>query len=174
MQRFIGFVDQPTYSFAVVLFTILVFSGLGSLASGRLTRVFPHIILVLAALAVVYPLGLSPFFEAALGLELPFRLLISVGVLAPLSFLMGIPFPQGVRMVGDAAPGLVAWAWGINGCLSVISSVLAMILALSFGFSWVLVGAGGAYLVGLIAVATGWGRRSSVPPSRARNSPRPG
>jgi len=175
MQRFILFVDQPTYSFAVVLFTILVCSGLGSLASDRLRRVLPQAILVLALLAALYPLVLSSFFGAALGLALPFRLLVSVGILAPLSFLMGIPFPLGVRIVGDTGPELIPWAWGINGCASVVASVLAMVLALSFGFSWVLVGAAAAYLAGvsaMFAVARRW--RASVPPGEARNAPHPG
>lgn len=175
MQRFILFVDQPTYSFAVVLFTILVCSGLGSLASDRLARVLPQAILVLALLTALYPLILSSFFGAALGLALPFRLLVSVGILAPLSFLMGIPFPLGVKIVGDASPELIPWAWGINGCASVVASVLAMVLALSFGFSWVLVGAAAAYLAGVAAMfAVARGQRASVPPGEARNAPRPG
>ena len=175
MQRFILFVDQPTYSFAIVLFTILVCSGLGSLALDRLRRVLPQAIIVLALLAALYPLVLSPFFEAALGLALPLRLLVSVGILAPLSFLMGIPFPLGVRIVGETAPDLVPWAWGINGCASVVASVLAMVLALSFGFSWVLVGAGAAYLAGVVAMfAVVWGWRASAPPAGARKTPHPG
>jgi len=158
MQRFIGFLDQPTYSFAIVLFTILVCSGLGSLVSGRLAGALPQAILALAIVAALYPLLISALVEALLGLALPFRLLLAIAVLAPLSFLMGIPFPSGVRIVGNRAPELVAWAWGINGCASVISSVLAMMIALSWGFSWVLVGAGSAYGLGLAAIYT-WARQ---------------
>ena len=159
MQKFILFLDEPTYAFAVVLFTILVFSGVGSLFSERLIKVLPQLILGLGLLVVCYPLILPSFFEALLGQSLIFRLLAAVVLLAPLSFLMGIPFPSGIRLVGISAPGLVPWAWGINGCFSVISSVLSLIIALLVGFSWVLVVAGGVYLVGA-AVIWRWMRET--------------
>ena len=157
MQKFILFLDEPTYAFAIVLFTILVFSGLGSLFSARLIKVLPQVILGLGLLVLVYPLFLPYFFEALLGQPLPVRLLVAVGVLAPLSFLMGIPFPSGIRLVAASAPELVPWAWGINGCFSVISSILSLMIALLVGFSWVLVVAGGIYLVGA-GVAWYWMR----------------
>ncbi len=62
---------------------------------------------------------------------------------------MGLPFPKGIAVTSRLAPGLIPWAWGINGCASVLSSILASMGALTFGFSWVLACAGGAYLVGL-------------------------
>jgi len=73
-------------------------------------------------------------------------------VLAPLGFLMGVPFPKGVAIVGTRAPDLVPWAWGINGCTSVLASIISVMLAISFGFSWVLVAASLAYAGGLAAV----------------------
>jgi len=148
MQKFILFLDQPTYAFAIVLFTIFVFSGLGSLLSAKLAKVLPQLIFTLALLAFLYPLLLPYFFEALLGQSLFLRLFIALGALAPLSFLMGVPFPSGIRMMGKLSPALVPWAWGINGCASVISSILALMIALSVGFSWALVAASGAYLVG--------------------------
>jgi len=148
MQKFILFLDQPTYAFAIVLFAIFVFSGLGSLLSTRLAKVLPQVIFSLGLLAFLYPLLLPHFFEALLGQSLLLRLLIALGALAPLSFLMGIPFPSGIRIMGILSPDLVPWAWGINGCVSVVSSILSLMIALSVGFSWVLVAAGSAYIVG--------------------------
>jgi hypothetical protein len=159
MQRFILFLDQPTYAFAIVLFTIFVFSGLGSLLSTRLARVLPQVIFGLGVLAFLYPLFLPYFFEALLGQPLILRLLVSLGALAPLSFLMGIAFPSGIRIIGTLSPDLVPWAWGINGCVSVVSSVLSLVIALSVGFSWVLVAAGIAYLVAA-GVAYHWVRKT--------------
>jgi hypothetical protein len=86
-----------------------------------------------------------------LGAPLGVRLLASVLSLAPLGFLMGIPFPGGLAWLRVRAPGAIPWAWAVNGCTSVLASVLAAMIALSAGFSWVLVGAalayGGAWLV---------------------------
>jgi hypothetical protein len=72
-------------------------------------------------------------------------LLVTGFSLAPLGFLMGIPFPSGLAWLRERAPGLIPWAWAINGCMSVLAAVLATIIALSVGFSWVLVVAALAY-----------------------------
>ena len=66
-------------------------------------------------------------------------MLVSLLVLAPLAFLMGMPFPMGLEKVATAAPGLVPWAWGVNGCASLISAVLATVLAVHFGFTAVVI-----------------------------------
>jgi hypothetical protein len=71
--------------------------------------------------------------------------------LAPLAIFMGMPFPRTLSLVRAVNPGLVPWAWAINGCASVLSAILAAMLAVSIGFSAVLAAAGAAYLVGLLA-----------------------
>jgi hypothetical protein len=143
MQGFILFLGQPIYAFTTVLASILLFSGLGSLASPRLPtrRVLP--LLVVAIL--LYPLGVTLLFEALLGAPLALRLLATGLCLAPLGFLMGIPFPGGLDWLRQRAPGLIPWAWAVNGCTSVLASILAAMIALSAGFSWVLVAAALAY-----------------------------
>jgi len=148
MQKFILFLDQPTYAFSVVLFTIFVFSGLGSLLSTKLAKVLPQVIFGLCLLAFLYPLLLPYFFEVLLGQSLLIRLLVALGALIPLSFLMGVPFPSGIRILATLSPDSVPWAWGINGCASVVSSILSLMIALAVGFSWVLVAASITYLAG--------------------------
>ena len=69
------------------------------------------------------------------------RILVSVSVIAPLAFCMGMPFPLGLGRLADHAPGLIPWAWAINGCASVISAVLATLLAIHLGFTTVIVAA---------------------------------
>lgn len=159
MQKFILFLDQPTYAFALVLFTIFIFSGLGSLLSARLAKVLPQVIFGLCLLAFLYPLLLPYFFEALLGQPLLIRLLVALGALVPLSFLMGIPFPSGIRILATLSPDSIPWAWGINGCASVVSSILSLMIALAVGFSWVLVAAGLTYLMGA-AIVYHWVRES--------------
>jgi hypothetical protein len=143
MQRFILFLDQPIYAFTAVVAAMLFFSGLGSLAAPRLSvqRTLP--LLVVAIL--VYPLGLSFLFQSLLGAPLAVRLLVTGLSLAPLGFLMGVPFPGGLAWLRERAPGLIPWAWAVNGCMSVLASVLAAMIALSAGFSWVLAAAALAY-----------------------------
>lgn len=149
IQRFILFLGQPVYAFTAVVASLLFFSGLGSLSVARLPvrRTLP----VLVVIPWFYPFGLPVLFQALLGSPLPIRLLVTGLSLAPLGFLMGLPFPGGLAWLQEEAPGLIPWAWAINGCASVLSSILAAIIALSAGFSWVLAAAGltyaGAWLV---------------------------
>lgn len=54
---------------------------------------------------------------------------------------MGMPFPLGLSRLGETEPGLVPWVWGVNGCASVLSAVLATLLAIHFGFNMVILSA---------------------------------
>ena len=170
MQHFILFLGHPIYAFAAVLFAILLFSGLGSMVSARLS--LPRTLVVLIGAIIVYPLVLPFVFRLLLGQSLGLRLLVSILSLAPLGFLMGVPFPKGIEIVGGQAPDLVPWAWGINGCTSVLASILSAMLAISFGFSRVLVGASVAYLaaLGVIYPLAGLGTSSIGEGVKIRNS----
>lgn len=173
MQRLILLLDQPTYAIAVVLASLLLWSGLGSLLSGRLVaRLGGRALLgALTAVLLAYWLGLGPAAEAILPLALAPRLVAVAGLLAPAGFLMGVPFASGIRALGGE-PGLVPWAWAANAFASVVCSVLAAMLALEAGYSAVLGGAVLAYAAATIA----WpgGRRVSAGASEGRTAPLPG
>ncbi len=143
MQRFILFLGRPLYAVTTVLVALLLFSGLGSLAASRrsVRRTLPLLVVVI----LLYPSGLGLLFQVLLGAPLPVRLLATILSLAPLGWLMGIPFPGGLAWLREQAPGLVPWAWAVNGCMSVLASILAAMIALSVGFSWVLVAAALTY-----------------------------
>ena len=143
MQQFILFLGQPVYAFTAVAAVILFFSGVGSLVAPRLPVRWTMPGLVIAILA--YPFLLPWLMEVTLGTPLALRLLITALSLAPLGVLMGIPFPSGLAWLRQRNPQLIPWAWAINGCTSVLASVLAALLALSAGFTWVLVAAALAY-----------------------------
>ena len=147
MQRFILLLAHPTYSFGIVLFAVLAFSGVGSLLSKRLGTCREWAILALAGTAVVYALGIGPLVEMILGLPLAARIAISGLIIAPLAFLMGIPFPSGIAALESRRRELIPWAWGANGYASVVGSVGAALVALSWGFTPVMLAAGIAYLV---------------------------
>ena len=148
LQRFILFLGHPAYAMAAVLFTLLLFSGLGSLLSHRVRL---EVVLILLPLLIAgYALGLPTLFKATLATSLTARLVITVIALAPPGLLMGMPFPKGMTLLEQNAPFLIAQAWGINGAVSVVASILAALLALSFGFSTVLV-------VGATCYVAAWG-----------------
>jgi hypothetical protein len=136
LQRFILFLGHPAYAMAAVLFALLLFSGLGSLLSRRVPL---RLVLLSLPLTVAgYALGLPFFFKAVLGVPAGGRLLIAVLTLAPLGLLMGMPFPKGLALLEQRGATFVAWAWGVNGAVSVVASILAALLSLSFGFLVVL------------------------------------
>lgn len=172
LQRFVLFLGYPTFALAVVLFALLTFSGIGSFLSNKLVppEADPRqglrlVIPALAALALLYIFLLPPVFRAGLGWSLPARIVFSVLLLAPLGLLMGMPFPLGIRLVNRANAPLVPWAWGVNGCASVLGSILTVMLAQSVGFAAVMLIAIAVYLAGLAAVLTlrGVGAESAVP-----------
>jgi hypothetical protein len=84
--------------------------------------------------ALPYLFVLPPLFELLMPLSDPAKILISLALIAPLAFWMGMPFPLALSRVGARTPDLLPWAWGINSCASVLSAILATLLAMSFGF----------------------------------------
>jgi hypothetical protein len=145
IQRFVLFLGHPTYALTVVVFLLLLSSGIGSVAarskisSGN--KIFP-LIGFISALIVADVLLLPWLLSAAIGLPFVIKLLLSGIVLAPLGFLMGMPFPTGLRLVKT-----VEWAWALNAAASVLGSVMAMIIAIHFGLTVTLLCAAAAYLL---------------------------
>jgi len=155
IQKFILLLSYPTYAIAVVLCAFLVFAGFGSLFSKRLRlrEIKPVIIAVVSIIFIssFYLLFLDDLFRLFISQADAVKIPIAIILIAPLAFFMGMPFPLGLQKVSDTAPNLIPWAWGINGCASVISAVLATCLAISFGFTMVVIIA--AVLYGIAAAA---------------------
>ncbi|HTE04703.1 MAG TPA: hypothetical protein VK824_00800 [Planctomycetota bacterium] len=154
MQRFVLFLGNPGYAVTVVLITFLLFSGLGATFAGRsadprrtLTRALLAVLVLIGLLAVALP----PVFHAALALPLPARIALTVALLAPAAFVMGMPFPSGLALLGRRGGQLVPWAFGVNGGASVIASVIGILVAMSAGFSMAFLLAALAYGSALLA-----------------------
>lgn len=136
IQKFILFLSHPLYSVAVVLSGFLVSAGIGSAMSARLSLRSPVVAAVsaIAAITLVYILLLPMVFDRCIGLADTARITISLALIAPLGFCMGMPFPLGLKQLANRAPDFIPWAWGINGFASVVSAALATLLAIQFGF----------------------------------------
>ena len=136
MQRLTLFLGHPLYAIALVLSSFLLFGGLGSGAAARIGDERARRVPLFVALAAIIGLFVArPLTAAALALPDLARVLISLALVAPLAFVMGMPFPLGLRRLAGADPAAIPWAWGINGTASVLSSMLATLVAVHFGFS---------------------------------------
>ena len=155
IQKFLLLLANPTYAVAVVLCAFLLFAGLGSLFSLRLRTIrrlqrHPTVVAIgmLSVLALIYLQLLPPIFHHFLASSDILKITVSIGLIAPLAFFMGMPFPLGINWLQRHQPHLIAWAWGINGYASVVSAILATCLAIAFGFNIVILLAVGIYLIG--------------------------
>jgi hypothetical protein len=143
LMRLSTFLGHPTYALTVVLFTVLIFSGIGSMVVDRISSVdrpksllFP--LLALLGVALVFGFMTPNLIESFAGETTPVRIGVAVGILAPLAFLMGMPFSLGMRMASTDESSPTAFLWGINGAMSVVASVFATVIALFFGIVWTL------------------------------------
>lgn len=140
MQRFILYLSHPIYSAAVVLSSFLVFAGLGSAYSKQLsskrgdTGAVRSAVFFILVLSFVYLLAFNTLFELLIALPDVIKMAVTIALIAPLAFAMGIPFPVGLATLAKESPSLIPWAWGINGCASVLSAIFATLIAIDFGF----------------------------------------
>jgi len=149
LERLIVFLGHPIYGLTVVLFVLLIASSCGSLVSERMSRWIWLLPVLLAAFIFASP-NVTRAFTAA---STPVRIGVSALMLFPCGFFMGMAFPLGVKKALYAHKGApTAWYWGINGAFSVISSVLAVVVALFWGVTVTLAVGLAAYVVGLAAL----------------------
>ncbi|HXH17475.1 MAG TPA: hypothetical protein VNJ07_00200 [Chitinophagales bacterium] len=155
IQRLTLYFGNPVYAAAASISAMLVFSGIGSYLSGRIAMhrsrmlmIFTVIILLLA----VYAFSLTSILQTTIALPLAVKVLLISGLLAPLAVCMGVPFPAGLSLLAKRSESQVPWAWGINGCLSVVSTALATIVAVEWGFVWVMLVAAAGYGMPLLTV----------------------
>ncbi len=150
IQRFILYFGHPVYAISAVISTMMIASGAGSLYSGKFkdpVKASGVASFAVAILLLIYAL----FFTNVLTLTIDFPLFIKVFIaffmLAIPSFFMGMPFPSGIRILNQNNEQHIPWAWGINGCLSVIATSLATLIAVEGGFRVVMFLATGLYLL---------------------------
>ncbi len=156
IAHFVLALSNAAVSASVLITGMLVFSGLGSFVSERFMnqarRVMPWVFVAIGLMVMGYGLWLDDVLNTIGTLPYGARLMLCFALIAPPAFLMGFPMPMAMAWLArlDKQPMLI-WAWGTNGCFSVIGAAAVPLVATSFGLSAVLVIAGLAYLVALPA-----------------------
>jgi hypothetical protein len=149
LQRFSIYLGHPTYTLSITLFSMILFAGIGSSISDRVAPLRPRVerMLPLAAAGGVLLLLVlvQPITRVTVGYPLAARSAVVVGLLAPLSMLLGFFFPSGLRLVGRLSPEATAWMWGVNGAFSVLGSIVAVAISIFVGIHANLLAAAALY-----------------------------
>lgn len=140
LQRMIVFLGHPTYSLSVVLFGLLLASGVGSMTTqsnadrpgGRHSWLRFALLLVTLTVCGIYAPDIVLAFQ---GSTTPARIATALALILPIGFFLGMPFPLGLAVASDRANALTPWFWGINGATSVCGSVVSLAVALMAGIS---------------------------------------
>jgi spermidine synthase len=145
-KRFSFYLGIPQLNLAVIISSILLGCGCGAAFSHRIgdPKKLASICTILGITVIIFSLGVGPFIRYTIDHPVGIRAILVVIYLFPVCFFLGMPFPLGLRLVKGT--GEIPWLWGINGVASVLGSVLAVILAMVWGFNWVFFTAGIGYL----------------------------
>lgn len=150
IQKFILFLGHVIYSTTTIIFSLLLFSSFGAYFSNNLkTKKTKNIIILLFFIIILYSIFLPIILNKLIILNLIIKIILSIIIIAPLAFIMGMPFPLGIRIINKK---LIPWSWAVNGVASVLSPILAILIALSFGYSFVLILSAFIYLVSVFAL----------------------
>lgn len=156
MQKLTLLLGQPLYSIVVTLFSILIFTGIGSFLSGPLlkrgvmvARMIPVGIGIVTIAIVMFS---DQIVASVIAEDLTTRALVAGAMTAPLALLLGMPFAHGVGLLRKLSPSFVPWAWAVNGSASVVGSVVTVIVSMNFGFSTVLIAAIFIYAIAFLSV----------------------
>jgi hypothetical protein len=178
LQRFSVLLGHPTYTFALILFSMILFAGLGSMASDRLalgSRHYRLLPLLVAVALTAEVIAMRYILAAAAPLSLPGRTAVMLAFVAPLAAMMGFFFPIGMRLTGQHSGAATAWMWGVNGACGVLASIGAVAISMWVAIDANLLIAAGLY-VSLLLPMSVLGRSPAAEPrlTAAPESPRAG
>ena len=139
IQKVILPLENPSYAVATVLSSILISSGIGSLLSYKVKGLrSPVVSIVISLLIFAYSIFFPTISDAISPYSISGKIFIVFSIFLPIGLLMGIPFPTGLKILGEKNESLIPWAWAINGCFSVLAPILTIMLAMVIGFKIVL------------------------------------
>ena len=164
MQRLIIFLGHPVYGLSVVLFGLLIFSGLGSYLTQKIynlhtksSALLPLFFIpcALFIIGIITP-SMIKLFQSSVT---PLRIFVATALLFPIGIFMGMAFPLGMKLASNRSTALTPWLWGINGATSVCASVLAIVIALNSSITSAYWTGCGCYVTALISFM--WASRKS-------------
>lgn len=165
LQRMSVFLGHPIYSLSVVLFSLILTTGLGSLISDRFPLDSRFKFIIWSVLTAVYlitlPYWLSELLLAYDHANLLERCALCVAIIIPAGLFMGFGFPTGMRLVSAVDPNPTPWFWGINGIAGVLAASTTVAISIAWGINCALVIGGLCYAL-LIPAALGIGFREKV------------
>lgn len=154
IKYFVLYLAQPIYSVATVISVMLISSGLGSYYSSKFKidrKTLMKITGIIASIILIYSIFMGNILSSTVGVHISFKILITCILIALPSFFMGMPFPLGLKLLNIIDENNVPWAWGINGCITVISTSLAVIIAVELGFMAVMILSAMTYLLAFLS-----------------------
>jgi spermidine synthase len=154
IQQFILYFGNIIYSASAVISMMLIFSGIGSYLSSQrkdFERSLPVCIGVIVCLLFLAAFGIPVVVHATISMPALLKLVVAFFCIAPISVIMGVAFPIGIMLLQEIDARSLPWAWGINGCFSVISTSVATIIAVEGGFFVVMLFAAFSYSLALAA-----------------------
>ena len=165
IQKMILVFGNPTLAFSILLFILLISSGLGSYWASRISAAKLPLVISFASGAValggiIYAITLDSVVRSLLVQSLPITIILILLITAPIGLAMGIPFSSSLRMLREIDRNDIPLAWGINGVMSVMGSALAVAIAMQVGFSAAFAAGAVCYIV--VAVVTYTSRSANV------------
>ena len=140
MQRLIIALGHPTYGLSVVLFALLLSSGLGSYLTagidpGRISDAGRQRLVLLVVILAAFGAATPTVARWSEPMTTPLRIVAAVALLFPAGLFMGMAFPLGLKVAAARSRALTPWLWGLNGAASVLASVLSVCIALTWSIS---------------------------------------
>ncbi len=158
INRFLLFLHHPIFSVATIITSFLLFAGIGSLNSGYIAKKIGHketfflALVSITSICLLYNSGIDNLFLFFTNQSFFIRVVISIFLLSPLAFFLGMLFPLALSGVLRKANALVPWLWAVNGCASVIGTSLATLLAMHCGFQFVILLSVSLYLIAILTL----------------------
>jgi spermidine synthase len=156
IQKFVLLLGHPAYALTCIVFSMLVASGAGSYYSRRLIADDDQrLVRVLAGVAIfvaILAFAAGPMTRAAAAWPMAAKIALTILSIAPAAFLMGMPFPSGLRRLEQRHPASIRWAWSLNAAASVLGSAGAICLAIYTGLRMTLLAGGALYVIALVVI----------------------
>jgi hypothetical protein len=155
IQKFLLFFGNPVYAITFVIAVMLLSSGAGSYFSSRFKSnrlIMQRILIGIFLILIINIFFLSDILNNLIVLPATFKVTLSILIVAMPAFLMGMPFPLGIKALVKIGESSIPWAWGINGCMSVIGAAMASLIAVELGFKMVMLMAACAYAISMLAM----------------------